>query len=201
MWKTDRRKLYTVELFGSRYWNSAGVGRIGSRPGVFRPSTALRLALSPNYTRTHAMAQYVTKVTDALATDTYAARYVFATLDQHQLALSARVDWTFTPGLSLQMFAQPLLAAADFQDYKEFARPREFEFEVYGRDAGTIARDDATRTYTVDPDVAERRVVHLLDRIQQTPLRGARCCGGIIARARHCFGLAASRSAPVGRAS
>jgi hypothetical protein len=100
------------------------------------------------------MAQYVTQVTDPAATDTYGARYVFATLDQHQLALVTRVDWTFTPGLSLQMFAQPLLAAADFQDYKEFARPRGFEFEVYGRDAGTIARDDPTRTYTVDPDGA-----------------------------------------------
>jgi hypothetical protein len=100
------------------------------------------------------MAQYVTQVTDPLAADTYGSRYVFATLDQHQVAIVTRVDWTFTPGLSLQMFAQPLLAAADFQDYKEFARPRQFEFEVYGRDAGTISRDDATRVYTVDPDGA-----------------------------------------------
>ena len=153
--ETDRRKLYTFELFGSRYWNSAGGWTNQIRPEVsFRPSTALRLALQPRYTRTHAMAQYVIQATDPLAADTYGSRYVFATLDQHQLAVVTRVDWTFTPGLSLQMFAQPLLAAADFQDYKEFARPRQFEFEVYGRDAGTISRDDATRTYTVDPDGA-----------------------------------------------
>ena len=134
------------------------------------------------------MAQYVTQVTDPLAADTYGARYVFATLDQHQLALVTRVDWTFTPGLSLQLFAQPLLAAADFQDYKEFARPREFEFEVYGRDAGTISRDDATRTYTVDPDGPGRR--------RRSPSRigistdarcvATRCCGGSIGLARRC---------------
>jgi hypothetical protein len=153
--ESDGRKIYGVSLFGSRYWNSAGGWTNQIRTtGTLRPSTALRFFLQPSYTRTHAMAQYVTQVTDPAATDTYGARYVFATLDQHQLALVTRVDWTFTPGLSLQMFAQPLLAAADFQDYKEFARPRGFEFEVYGRDAGTIARDDPTRTYTVDPDGA-----------------------------------------------
>jgi hypothetical protein len=93
-------------------------------------------------------------VTDPLATDTYGSRYVFATLDQRQFALVTRVDWTFTPTLSLQLFAQPLIASADFKDYKEFARPREFDFEIYGRDAGTISRDDATSRYTVDPDGA-----------------------------------------------
>jgi hypothetical protein len=61
------------------------------------------------------------------------------------------VDWTFTPALSLQVFAQPLLAAGNFYDYKQLARPRSFDFEVFGRDVGTISRD-ASGTYTVDPD-------------------------------------------------
>jgi len=151
---TDRRKRYTFGLFGSRSWNSAGGwGNQISPSATFRPSTALRLTFSPSYSRTHAMAQFVTRVTDATAANTFGSRYVFATLDQHQLALVTRVDWTFTPQLSFQLFTQPLLAAADFQDYKEFVRPSQFEFNVYGRDAGTIARDPSG-TYTVDPDAA-----------------------------------------------
>jgi hypothetical protein len=152
---SDTRKPFTFGLYGSRYYNAAGgwTNQISPRASL-RPSTAVRLSLQPTYTRSHGMAQYVTQVTDPLAGDTYGARYVFATLDQHQLALVTRVDWTFTPKLSFQMFAQPLLASADFQDYKEFARPREFEFEIYGRDIGTISRDDATSMYTVDPDGA-----------------------------------------------
>jgi hypothetical protein len=63
-----------------------------------------------------------------------------------------RVDWTFTPKLSLQVFAQPLIASGDFKDYKEFDRPRSFAFQIYGKDKGTITRDDATDRYTVDPD-------------------------------------------------
>ncbi len=151
---TDRRKRYTFGLFTSRSWNSAGGwGNQISPSATLRPSTALRLTFSPSYSRTHAMAQFVTQTTDATATNTFGSRYVFATLDQHQLALVTRVDWTFTPGLSFQLFTQPLLAAADFQDFKEFLRPRQFQFGVYGRDAGTITRDPSG-TYTVDPDAA-----------------------------------------------
>lgn len=151
---SDRRKRYTGGLFTSYSYNTAG-GRgytVGPR-AVMRPTTAMRITLQPTYTFTHAMAQYVTRVSDALAADTYGARYVFATLDQRQLAMVTRLDWTYTPRLSLQLFAQPLLAAADFHDYKEFARPREFEFEIYGQDRGTISRS-ATGVYTVDPDGA-----------------------------------------------
>ena len=152
---SDTRKPFQFGLYGSRYYSAAGgwTNQISPRASL-RPSTAVRLSFQPTYTRSHGMAQYVTEVSDPLAADTYGSRYVFATLDQHQLALVTRVDWTFTPKLSFQMFAQPLLASADFQDYKEFARPRQFEFEVYGRDIGTITRDDATSVYTVDPDGA-----------------------------------------------
>jgi hypothetical protein len=153
---SDRRKRYTYGWFSSYSWNAAGgVGVTINPSATFRPSTALRVTLQPTFNRTHAMAQFVTRVPDATATDTYGARYVFATLDQKQLALVTRVDWTFTPTLSLQLFAQPLLAAADFNDYKEFARPRQFQFRIYGKDAGTISRDDATGRYTVDPDGAD----------------------------------------------
>jgi hypothetical protein len=150
---TDRRKRYQYDLFMSYSANAAGGRGVNINPSlVFRPSTSLRLTLQPSFNRTHAMAQFVTRVTDPLATDTSGARYVFATLDQKQVAIVTRVDWTFTPTLSLQLFAQPLLASGDFKDYKEFVRPRNFKFRIYGKDAGTIVLDASTGRYTVDPD-------------------------------------------------
>ena len=126
------------------------------------------------------MAQFVTRVTDPSATDTYGARYVFATLDQKQLALVTRVDWTFTPTLSLQLFAQPLLAAGDFKDYKEFARPRNFKFKIYGKDAGTISQDASTGRYTVDPDAAGRgaRIQFRRSRLQSA-IVARQCCPAV----------------------
>ena len=150
---SDRRKRFTYGLYTSYSYNVAGGRGVNVNPrATFRPTTALRVTLQPSFNRTHAMAQFVTRVTDPLATDTYGSRYVFSTLDQRTLSMVTRVDWTFTPKLSLQLFAQPLIASADFIDYKEFARPKAFEFEIYGKDVGTITRDDATGRYTVDPD-------------------------------------------------
>jgi hypothetical protein len=149
---SDRRKRYTGGIYVGRFWNAAGGWEVEVAPrATLRPTSALRVTLQPGYGRARGMGQYVTRATDPLAVDTHGSRYVFATLDQHQLSLVTRIDWTFTPALSLQLFAQPLIAAGDFTDYKEFTRPREFNFEIYGRDAGTIARN-AEGIYTVDPD-------------------------------------------------
>ncbi len=151
---SDRRRKTTFGLFMNYSWNEAGGrGQVFEPNVTFRPTSALRVTFSPSLSATHAMAQYVTRVTDPLATETYGARYVFATLNQRVASMVTRVDWTFTPKLSLQLFAQPLVATADFTDYKEFDRPRRFEFDIYGRDAGTITRD-AAGLYTVDPDGA-----------------------------------------------
>jgi hypothetical protein len=119
---------------------------------TLNPSPAVRVQLSPSYFQSRAMAQYVTSETDGNATDTYGTRYVFATLDQNELSMQTRVDWTFTPRLSLQVFAQPLISSGDYFDFKEFARPRQFDFDIYGRDVGAILRDAATGEYVVDPD-------------------------------------------------
>lgn len=150
---SDRRKPLTYGVYTNYSYNIAGGRGVSIQPyATIRPTTALRISLNPTWNRTHAMAQFVTRVNDALATATFGNRYVFATLDQRTLAMVTRVDWTFTPTLSLQVFAQPLIASGDFKDYKEFNRPRSFDFDIYGQEKGTIARDDETRRYTVDPD-------------------------------------------------
>lgn len=150
---SDRRKRYTYGFFSSYSYNIAGGRGVNIQPyATLRPTTALRISVNPTWNRTHAMAQFVTRAVDPLATATYGTRYIFATLDQRTLAMVTRVDWTFTPTLSLQVFAQPLIASGDFKDYKEYTRPRSFGFAIYGKDQGTITLDDATRRYTVDPD-------------------------------------------------
>lgn len=150
---SDSRKKHTYGVFINRFVNSGGGWSQFFGPRVaLKPSPAIRVQLSPTFFKAHRLAQYVTTQPDVNAADTYGARYVFATIDQNELSMQTRVDWTFTPRLSLQVFAQPLISSGDFMDFKEFARPRQFNFEVYGRDIGTIARDPATAQYSVDPD-------------------------------------------------
>ncbi|HEU4697629.1 MAG TPA: DUF5916 domain-containing protein [Gemmatimonadales bacterium] len=150
----DRGGL-TVGLNGFVNWNGAGGwgNNLGVRATV-QPAPNVRLSVEPSFTRFHNVSQYVDAVDDPLATATFGRRTVFATLDQRELALDTRLDWTFTPKLSLQLYVQPLVSQGRYADFKEFRAPRTFAFDVYGRDRGTIAHDAEARTYAIDPDGA-----------------------------------------------
>jgi len=62
------------------------------------------------------------------------------------------VNWTFTPNLTLQLYAQPFIASAAYSSFREFARPGVIDKLVYGHDVGTIGYNAAAAQYTVDPD-------------------------------------------------
>ncbi|HEY0024583.1 MAG TPA: DUF5916 domain-containing protein [Longimicrobium sp.] len=117
-----------------------------------RPSSAVRVRLEPQWINEKDTDQFVRSLADTLAQETFGRRYVFADLEQTTVAVGTRVDWTFTPRLSLELFAQPFFVRGDFREYKEFQTPGEYRFRVYGRDGGTAVRNDTTGVLTVDPD-------------------------------------------------
>ena len=130
----------------------------GSSPSTYlnidmRPTTSLRVRFNPSLNWGKSTGQYVTTVADALASNTFGRRYVFADLQQTTISMDTRVEWTFTPTLSLQMYAQPFVATGRYDNFKEFQKPRTYDFGVYGKDLGTIAKSEDGQ-YTVDPDGA-----------------------------------------------
>ena len=78
---------------------------------------------------------------------------MFATLDQHSISFDTRINWTFSPKLSLQLYLQPFVVTGLYKDLKQLTAPREYEFGVYGRSVGTAQRD-STGAYKIDPDGA-----------------------------------------------
>ena len=141
---SDTRRTTRLSLDLTQSWTAAGEHRTEAELTVgVRPSAALHLSLGPALTRDHTLSQYVTTVPDPAAAATFGARYVFATLDQTEVSMVTRLDWTFAPTLSLQLFLQPLISAGDFGELKELAIPRTYDFAVYGRDRGTATATDA----------------------------------------------------------
>lgn len=137
----------------------ASVGAAGHEltlmPGVaFKPIPSVFVQISPTFDRNAGAQQYVTTEVDPTATAFYGARYVFAYVHTRTVSLDTRVNWTFTPNVTLQLYAQPFIASGDYGSFGEFARPRGIAQLVYGRDAGAIAYDASSATYTVDPDGA-----------------------------------------------
>jgi hypothetical protein len=151
---TDPRKPLSLSASASAGGDRAG----GSdrEAGVslnLRPTPSVQVSAGPRVGITRDPDQYLFSAADAAATETFGARYVFGRLHQTTVSMDMRLDWTFTPTLSLQLFAQPFVAAGDYRDFREFTTPGESEYAVYGRDRGTVCEGtaDGVRTYAIHP--------------------------------------------------
>jgi hypothetical protein len=150
---TDSRKDFRVSLRSNQ--KRTEMGEWNQYYGFnlrYRPHPAANISLEPSLSKNFNKTQYVTAVSDAEATTTFGNRYVFAELEQTTIATAIRMEWTFTPDISLQMFAQPFVSVGSFDRYKQLDRPKNMDYSVYGDDTGSVYYDEATGQYEIDPD-------------------------------------------------
>lgn len=123
------------------------------QPGLaLKPTSNIFLQLSPTYARSESDAQYITAVADPTATAFHGTRYVFGVVKTETVSLDTRINWTFTPNLTLQLYAQPFIASGDYTSFREFARPRGVEKLDFGEDVGEVSYAQEDNRYTIDPD-------------------------------------------------
>lgn len=130
---TDRREKLAV---GARagYENGHRGGGHSFEAGLelaVRPAPNVELSLEPTFRDEHDPAQYVTTTDDIGFQPTFGPRYVFSDLDRTSLSMQTRFNVAFTPDLTFQLFAQPLIEAGDFTTYKALARSESFDFDVF----------------------------------------------------------------------
>jgi hypothetical protein len=164
---TDRRKAVSMGMFFGL--NDERVGRGGGwNLGSFlnlQPSDNVSISLEPRFGTSRSSDQYVTATSVLPHAPTYGRRYIFADLDQRTFEMGTRLDWTFTPTLSLQLFAQPLLSSADYVTYKQLAAAQTYDFIDLGPSdpSGTQSADfdnDGTADFTfTDRDFNFRSLV------------------------------------------
>ncbi len=151
--RTDRREEYIIHYdaqFGS---DELGGDEYGF--GVdfeWKPLPQIEFSIGPEYHRNMSMLQWVTSVEDVKAVETYGTRYVFGEMEQQTISANIRLNWTFTPKLSLQLFVQPLISVGNYNNFKEYAEPRTLDYNYYGENGSTITYDSENSEYTVDPD-------------------------------------------------
>jgi hypothetical protein len=158
---TDTRKTISYNLYADYYGDDKKGYQKDLTFGVdVRPSSSIRVTVSPNLSLYHNTIQFVRGTTDALATSTYGRRYVFSDLYQTTLSATTRVEWTLTPLLSFQLYAQPFASAGRFRNFKELTAPGSQSYVRYGQDNGSTITavpgpaGGQTESYTVDPDGA-----------------------------------------------
>jgi hypothetical protein len=155
----DRRTLY-LGFDGSAARSGDGSSSAsGTLTATLRPRASIKLSLAPALSWSLDHSGWVTRIEDPVMTATYGVRYVFSDLTYRETSLATRIDWTFTPRLTLQAYLQPLIGVGSYSEFKELARPSTYTFNVYGRSGGgsgssgsTIDYDPSTNLYTVDPD-------------------------------------------------
>ncbi len=146
---TDTRKSVSLDIWSFLYQDLQSSWSLNALVEM-HPSRNLTVSVGPGFERNVDYAQWVGVFADPAATATFGNRYVFALLQQNNLSANIRLNWSFTPQLSLQLFLQPLISAADYRDFIELKRPRSRDFLTYGQSGSVITSSNGT--YTVDPD-------------------------------------------------
>jgi hypothetical protein len=90
---------------------------------IYKPVNALSLTLIPSYKISKDELQYV----DQQYFEDQ-PRYIFGTIDQKVYGMSFRVNFNFTPDLTLQYWGQPFIASGKYYDYKYIADPMTTEY-------------------------------------------------------------------------
>ena len=143
---TDRRRSWYVQLDARGMAEAAGTGRreISLNPTLtVRPSPRLETSIGPAWERNRDPAQYVGQE-DADGSP----HYVFGELDQTTVSMDARLNVTFTPELSLELFAQPFVSVGHYSAYRRVDEPRaepfHHRYHTFDADAGEIQEVDQT---------------------------------------------------------
>ncbi len=148
---TDSRK--PIVLFLNLKFSKTEAGDNSNEMSIslrWKPKSNLSISFRPGYKLRHSTSQWVEKVEDPFMKETYGSRYIFADLNSKTLSSEIRVNWTFNPKLTFQLYLQPFFAIGKYSKFKELAKPRTYDFNAFGKGVSTITFGDDL--YTVDPD-------------------------------------------------
>ncbi|HEX6135574.1 MAG TPA: DUF5916 domain-containing protein [Longimicrobiales bacterium] len=150
---SDSRKALVVSLDGNAFRAKDGGREYGLRASIrYKPATNLAFTLGPSLSAGTSVAQFVDRFTDPTATAFHGQRVVFSELEHRTLSMTTRISATFSPTLTLEVFAQPFISSGDYDAFKEYTAPRTTERRLF----------DASRISAI-PSAAGRDSVYVLD--------------------------------------
>ena len=120
-----------------------------------RPRPRLELSVNPSYSREIFTQQYITTLARSTQ-KTFGARYIFSHVDRSTFVMRTRLNYTFKPDLTIDMYAEPFAASGDFFNHGELATPRTRQIHPYTMgglatqllDDDTLQVTDGRETFT-----------------------------------------------------
>lgn len=150
---TDERKEFVFSLESEYSHNQIGGKYFGVYSGLeWQPLPSVRVSFGPQYSVDFATRQWVDNFEDPTAVNTFFTRYVFADLNQKTISGNIRVNWAFSPQLTLELFVQPLFSVGNYRHFKELAESRSKKFRYYEDGTATVSFNGEDNVYKIDPD-------------------------------------------------
>ena len=132
-------RLRILPSLGGYAWRARGAQSwgYGVDPSLaFRLSRSVTGTIAPHFEHNSDNNQWVDNL---IASDGSDTSYTFGHIDQNTVSLTARVDYTLSPTLSLQVYAQPFASSGRYTDWRELADPRNADYGLRFRPYGTQA--------------------------------------------------------------
>src|SRR5688500_16952850 len=151
------RNRWALDLEGGKNDNGGFQSAIEMSFSV-RPGSQLELSFDPLWERGRDTRQFIETVPSGRP-ETFGSRYVFAAVDLSEVSARLRANYTFTPNLSLETYAEPFAASGQFHTFGELLAPRSGDLLLYGTAGSTIVRNpdgshtvtDANGTFDIEP--------------------------------------------------
>lgn len=122
----DRRAIVPNLWFNWARGDGGRTGYLSLSPSVnARASTRFSSSLGVSFSWNRRDAQWYDNLADSLG----AMHYTFAHLEQRTVSLTLRGSYTFTPDLTLQVYAQPFVSKGTYSDVRELGEPRASGYE------------------------------------------------------------------------
>jgi uncharacterized protein DUF5916/cellulose/xylan binding protein with CBM9 domain len=116
---TNDRKLVSLGL-DTGFWNNGRGAQFSLDPRVtIRPTPAFSAEFGTHFENRTDDAQWVDNVTSDDTT-----HYVFGRIAQKTSSITTRVNYTITPNLSVQVYAQPFVSSGQYSGFKELVNGR-----------------------------------------------------------------------------
>jgi hypothetical protein len=121
--QSDERKRVSGAWMSFVYRDESGSTDWGFDPEItYRPASFLALSGGVHFEKVNEDTQWVDHVDDP------SPHYVFGRMHQTTLGLTARLNYTIKPTLTVQLYAQPFVSAGAYGDFKDLAHPRATPF-------------------------------------------------------------------------
>jgi len=122
---TDSRRWYRINPYFEMGDTRDGHFYTYSLWLEFRPKSNIEISGGPGYYRSEGVSRWLTCLEDE---DGNRTDEIFGEQDVERFDMTIRATYTFTKDLTLQVYAQPFMAAVDYRNFKKLVPPDGFEY-------------------------------------------------------------------------